>query len=116
MNEGLATLTPYHKRIELNEVSDYDYKILLDPIELQKRIDQFNKVMKYLDENLDRELDNEIMGTVLGQCSCDRLFYIVGCHMGLKIEEKYGSSKIKEMVKQGPERYFETYTRITAKE
>lgn len=116
MNEGLATLTPYHKRIDLNEVSDDDYRILLDPGELQKRIDGFNAVMKFLDDNLDKELDNEILGNVLGQCSGDRLFYIVGCHLGLRIEEKYGAAKIKELIKQGPEKYFETFYQITAKE
>jgi hypothetical protein len=112
MNEGLATLTPYHKRIELNEVSDNDYKILLDSIALQKKIQQFNSVIKFMDGNIDKELNNEILGNVLGQCSRDRLFYIVGCYIGLKIEEKYGNSKIKELVKQGSEKYFETYYQI----
>ena len=102
MNEGLATLTPYHKLIELNEVSDNDYKILLDSIALQKKIEQFNSVIKFMDENIDKELNNEILGNVLGQCSGDRLFYISGCYIGLRIEEKYGSDKIKELIKQGP--------------
>jgi hypothetical protein len=116
MNEGLATLTPYHKRIELNEVSDNDYKILLDSTALQKKIEQFNSVIKFIDENIDKELNNEILGNVLGQCSGDRLFYIVGCYIGLRIEEKYGNDKIKELIKQGPENYFETYYQIIAKE
>ena len=116
MNEGLATLTPYHKRIEMNEISDYDYKVLLDTTVLNKKITQFNSVIKYLDENSDKKLTNEILGNVLGQCSGDRLFYIVGCYMGLKIEEKYGSKKIQELVKESPEIYFETYYQITKKE
>ncbi len=116
MNEGLATLTPYHKRIELNEISDYDYKTLLDSLTLQKKIDQFNSVIKFMDENINKELNNEILGNVLGQCSGDRLFYIVGCYIGLRIEEKYGSDKIKELIKQGHENYFDTYYQIIAKE
>ena len=115
MNEGLATLTPYHKRIEMNEVSDYDYKVLLDTIALNKKITQFNSVIKYLDENSDEKLTNEILGNVLGQCSGDRLFYIVGCYMGLKIEEKYGSKKIQELVKENPKTYFETYYQLMKK-
>ncbi len=115
MNEGLATLTPYHKRIEMNEISDYDYKVLLDTTVLNKKITQFNSIIKYLDENSDKKLTNKILGNVLGQCSGDRLFYIVGCYMGLKIEEKYGSKKIKALVKESPEIYFETYYQLMKK-
>jgi len=115
MNEGLATLTPYHKRIEMNEISDYDYTILLNTTALNKKITQFNSVIKYIDENRDKKLTNEILENVLGQCSGDRLFYIVGCYMGLKIEEKYGSNKIQELVKKSPEIYFDTYYQLMKK-
>lgn len=112
MNEGLATLTPYHKRIEMNEISDYDYKILLDTTALNEKINQFNSVIQYLDENIEKEITNEIIGNILGQCSGDRLFYIVGCYMGLRIEEKYGINKIRKLVKERPEKYFKTYYQI----
>ncbi len=115
MNEGLATLTPYHKRIEMNETSDYDYNILLDTTALNKKINQFNSVIQYLNENIDEELTDEILSTVLGQCSGDRLFYIIGCYMGLKIEEKYGAKKIQELVKDNPENFFETYYQLMNK-
>lgn len=109
MNEGLATLTPYHKRIEMNEISDPDYKILLDKTALNEKIDQFNSVIKYLDENIDMKLTNEILGNVLGKCSGDRLFYIVGCYIGLKIEQKYGREKLIELIKHSPEEFFEFF-------
>ncbi len=115
MNEGLATLTPYHKRIEMNEISDSDYKILLDTTALNEKINQFNSVIKYLDGNIDKKLTNEILGNVLGQCSGDRLFYIVGCYIGLRIEEKYGSDKIQKLVRDNPEKYFETYYQLMKK-
>lgn len=115
MNEGLATLTPYHKRIEMNEISDEDYTVLLDSTALNKKIIQFNSVINYLDENSDNKLTSEILGNVLGQCSGDRLFYIAGCYMGLKIEEKYGSSKIQELVKESPEIYFTIYYQLMRK-
>lgn len=112
MNEGLATLTPYHKRIEIQQIDDYDYQILLDSAALNKKIEQFNSIITYMDENIDKKLTSEILKNVLGQCSGDRLFYNVGCYIGLKIEEKHGRSKIKELVKQGHEKYFETYYQI----
>ncbi len=115
MNEGLATLTPYHKRIEMNEIYDYDYTVLLDTTALNKKIILFNTVITYLDENSDKKITDEILGNVLSQCSGDRLFYIVGCYMGLKIEEKYGSKKIKELIKESPEMYFKTYYQLMKK-
>jgi hypothetical protein len=109
MNEGLATLTPYHKRIEMNEISDYDYKILLDTTALYKKINQFNSVIQYLDENIDKEITNAILENILGQCSGDRLFYIVGCYMGLKIEQKYSRKRLVELIEQSPEKFFEIF-------
>lgn len=112
MNEGLATLTPYHKRIEMNEITDNDYVVLLDTTALNKKINQFNELLKYLDNNSSKEITNEILGNVLGQCSGDRLFYIVGCYMGLKIESKFGKDKIVELVTGTPELFFETYKHL----
>ncbi|KQC13495.1 MAG: hypothetical protein APR63_00515 [Desulfuromonas sp. SDB] len=112
MNEGLATLCPYYKRMEMGEISDRDYQILLDPIELNSKIKQFNEIIYYLDMNLDRDLNDEIIGDVLGQCSTDRLFYVVGCHIGFKIEDKFGNDKIKQMVKRRPEDFFNQYYQL----
>lgn len=112
MNEGLATLTPYHKRIEMNEISDKDYVALLDTTILNKKINQFDQLIKYLDENSGKEITNEILSNVLGQCSGDRLFYIVGCYMGLKIENKFGKEKVAELVKGTSELFFETYKQM----
>jgi hypothetical protein len=106
MNEGLATLTPYHLRVQAKELNDYDYKTLLDPDELNKKIKLFNSIMKYLDDNINKELVDSILGYVLGECSKERLFYIVGCYMGLQIEDKYGADKIKELTKLGSEDFF----------
>jgi hypothetical protein len=99
----------------MNEISDEDYTVLLDSTALNKKIIQFNSVINYLDENSDNKLTSEILGNVLGQCSGDRLFYIAGCYMGLKIEEKYGSSKIQELVKESPEIYFTIYYQLMRK-
>ncbi len=112
MNEGLATLTPYHKRIEMNEIADNDYVALLDTIILNKKVNQFNELIKYLDDNSSKELTGEILDNVLGQCSGDRLFYIVGCYMGLKIESTFGKDRIVELVKGTPELFFETYEQL----
>jgi hypothetical protein len=116
MNEGLATLTPYHKRIATNQLDDYDYKVLLDSFQLNEKLKQFENVMGLMDKNIDKEITNEILGQVLGQCSGDRLFYIVGCEMGLKIEEKYGKQKLKQLVELGADEFFMTYNNILNKE
>lgn len=112
MNEGLATLTPYHKRIKMNEISDKDYVAFLDTSILNKKINQFDLLLKYLEKNSGNELTTEILSNVLGQGSGDRLFYIVGCYMGLQIETEYGKDKIAELIKESPERFFETYNQL----
>lgn len=112
MNEGLATLTPYHKRLKINEISDFDYQVLLDTVKIKEKVNQFNSIIRYLDENLDKDITNEILENVLGQCSGDRLFYTVGCTVGLRIEQKYGSDKIRKLVKEGPNKYFKTYYQL----
>lgn len=112
MNEGLATLTPYHKRIEMGEISDDDYQILLDYSALNNKIKHFDRIIRFLNDNLDQDLDNEIMGNILNQCSVGRLFYVVGCQMGLEIANRWGNDKIKELIKLGPEKYFEIYYQV----
>ncbi|MFO7880757.1 MAG: DUF5700 domain-containing putative Zn-dependent protease, partial [Bacteroidales bacterium] len=59
MNEGLATLTPYHKRIEMNEISDKDYVALLDTSILNKKINQFDQLLKYLETNSEKAITSE---------------------------------------------------------
>tara|TARA_R110000868_G_C10869657_1_gene762174 strand:+ start:70 stop:1038 length:969 start_codon:yes stop_codon:yes gene_type:complete len=116
MNEGLATLTPYHKRVAINQLNDYDYKVLLDSLQLNEKLNQFENVMSLMNNNLDKEITNEILSQVLGQCSGDRLFYIVGCEMGLKIEEKYGKQKLKQLIELGADDFFMTYNNILNEE
>lgn len=107
MNEGLATLSPYYKRIEQNEISDSDYKSLLDTAVLKSKITQFKSVLKYLDDNIDKQITDEILANILGQCSSDRLFYIVGCYIGLRIEEQFGAGKIRELITLAPNKYID---------
>lgn len=115
MNEGLATLTPYKKRHETNQLNDNDYQVLADSLKLNEKLVQFDSLMHYMNQNLEKDITNDILGNVLGQCSGDRLFYIVGCHMGLTIEEEYDKSKIAELVKKGPKHFFNSYEKITTK-
>ncbi|MCD6594736.1 hypothetical protein J7L68_03580 [bacterium] len=99
MNEGLATLVPYKKRLELNALSDYDYSILTDEHSLSKKIKQFELLMNIFEkDNQNNPVTDKLLENILGQCSADRLFYIVGCYMGLQIEQKYGRRKLIELI------------------
>ena len=113
MNEGLATLTPLQKRIETNELGDRDYQRLLDSAELQLAIFQFDSVMNYLTANGNKELSMKVLGSVLGKMSGDRLFYVVGCHIGRTIESKHS---IKSIIKRSPEEYYNLYLEYRRKE
>lgn len=112
MNEGLATLTPLKKRIETKELNDNDYARLLDGAQLQNAINQFDSVMSYCTTNADMELTDEILGNVLGKMSGERLFYVVGCHIGHTLESKHN---IKDLIRRSPEEYFNQYMEIRKK-
>jgi hypothetical protein len=109
MDEGLATLVPYQKRIALNALADYDYSILSDSLSLSKKVEQFITVMEMISKNNNIPVTSKLLGEVLGQCSGDRLFYSVGCYMGLKIEQKYGREKLIELIRHSPENFFEVF-------
>lgn len=111
MDEGLATLVPYKKRIALNALMDYDYSILSDSLLLLKKVRQFKNIMQMLNKE-NNDITNKLLGEVLGQCSGDRLFYIVGCYIGLKIEQKYGKKIFVQLIKQLPEKFFEIIEEI----
>ena len=109
MDEGLATLVPYKRRIALNALSDYDYSVLTDNLPVSKKVKQFENLMQMLNKDNNNPVDDKLLGKVLGQCSGDRLFYIVGCYMGLRIEQKYGMGKLIELIKHSPEEFFEVF-------
>ena len=109
MDEGLATLVPYKTRIALNALSDYDYSVLTDNLPVSKKVKQFENLMQMLNKDNNNPVDDKLLGEVLGECSGDRLFYIVGCYMGLRIEQKYGMGKLIELIKHSPEEFFEVF-------
>jgi len=107
MNEGLATLVPYRKRLSLDATADDDYSVLTDDCSLRKMVKQFKAMMAMFHEKSgNNSVTDEFLGTILGQCSGDRLFYTVGCYMGLCIENKYGRGKIIELIRKTPEDFF----------
>lgn len=68
---------------------------------------------KYLDKNLNKEITNEILNSVFSQCSGDRLFYIVGCHMGLEIEKHFGITRIVYLIDKSPIDFFKIYNQVS---
>ncbi|MCK4642199.1 hypothetical protein KAU32_01050 [bacterium] len=109
MDEGLATLVPYQKRIALNALADYDYSVLSDSQVLLKKVTQFMGIIKMLSKDSGSPVTGQLLGEVLGQCSGDRLFYIVGCYMGLKIEQESGRGELIELVKHSPAEFFDVF-------
>ena len=112
MNEGMATLVPYQYRTFINALKDYDYMVLTDSTLLVQKLQQFNVLMQELISNNDKESTNKLFNNTLGQCSGDRLFYIVGCYMGSKIERKYSRKTLIELIKKSPEEFFEVFNKI----
>ena len=65
----------------MNAIRDYDYEILMDSILLDKKLQQFKKLMQTLNNDKNSPVSNELLNKTLGECSGDRLFYIVGCYL-----------------------------------
>ncbi len=112
MNEGLATLVPYEKRISLGAMDDYDYSILSNNRLLIEKVEQFKTIILSLSQFPEIPVIGVLVNDILSQCSGDRLFYIVGCHMGMQIEQNLGRKKLIELIKQPPEKFFETFESI----
>lgn len=108
--EGMGVISPMKLRFGESGLLDNDYKILLDEMERNKRIHDYFEIFSRLEKSGSRELHNEdlqIMDQMSGRPT--RLWYITGCHMAQRILEIRGVETLRQLVKIGPQEFFETY-------
>jgi len=108
--EGMGVISPMKLRFEEGGLLDNDYKILLDEMERNKRIHDYFGILSRLESSRSQELHNEdfqVMDQMSGRPT--RLWYITGCHMAQRIEEIHGVETLRQLVKMGPEEFFQTY-------
>ena len=110
--EGMGVITPYSLRMKEGGLLDSDYKLLLDERKTLSRVQAYFKLLSGLEREPDRSIRPEDYG-VLDAFSRrpKRLWYVAGGYMALRIEEQSGSRSLGGLVKEGPEAFFEAYTR-----
>jgi hypothetical protein len=111
--EGMGVISPFKLRVEESGLLDNDYKVLLDDGERRAGVHDYFSMLSKLEDGPDRRLRKEDQH-VLDDFSAGpkRLWYIAGGHMALKIEERFGTGILREIVKKGHEAFFKTYAQI----
>jgi hypothetical protein len=108
--EGMGVISALRLRISEGGLLDNDYKVFLNDAEREKRISHYFELINKLQSNLDKVNDSrfEILEKMSGKET--RLWYITGCHMAQEIEKHYGIETLRELVKHGSEKFFDTYS------
>ncbi len=111
--EGMGVLTPIRLRSEEGWFLDPDYIALGDPVERKLRVLTFFEKLGNLLREPDREIGSSDL-SIYDQFSGRplRLWYVAGCHMAQRIEEKSGVTVLRELVRKGSIAFFEAYRSI----
>lgn len=111
--EGMGVVTPFKKRLIEGGLRDDDYKALLNENESSARVHEYFTKLSELESLPNRRLRKEDYQT-LDQFSAGpkRLWYVVGGHMALRIEDRYGTAALCEIVRKGHESFFRTFLQI----
>ena len=111
--EGMGVLSPFTLRMKEGGLSDNDYQVLLNQGQRRARVREYFRRLGELENEPDREIrepDYRILGDLSRRPK--RLWYIAGCHMAMRIEERYGIRELQAGVKKGHGAFFEAYARI----
>jgi hypothetical protein len=110
--EGMGVASPLLERLKEGGLEDDDYRVLLDDGKRRARVRQYFKLLSRLEKEPNRQLRQG--DPRLGDFSAKpgRLWYVAGGHMALRIEERCGVRMLQDIVKSGPEKFFETYGRL----
>ncbi|MHA1668908.1 MAG: DUF5700 domain-containing putative Zn-dependent protease [Candidatus Heimdallarchaeaceae archaeon] len=111
--EGIATYTPFSLRKKYNDLSFFDYQILIDKEKRTKFTKEYFKIMDDLLKRKDEEVkekDMKILEIMSGQKK--RLWYIAGCHMAEEIDKNLGRKALVSTINTGKSSFFETYNSI----
>jgi hypothetical protein len=108
--EGMGVISALRLRILEGGLLDNDYRILLNNAERTRKVSHYFRLLGKLKSNLNNEV-NESRYQVFEEMSGKetRLWYIMGCHMAQEIERRRGVETLRELVKQGSEKFFDTY-------
>jgi hypothetical protein len=111
--EGMGVVSSFKLRMKEHGLLDDDYKVLLNENERRARVQEYFASLSRLEKKPNRKLRKEDY-QILEHFSArpKRLWYIAGGHMALKIEERYGTAALQNIVKKGHAMFFRTYEEI----
>ena len=111
--EGMGVLSASRLRVSEDGLLDNDYKTLLNNAERTKRVNRYFKIFNKLQNNRKKSIRNPhspILNIMSGRKT--RLWYVTGCHMAQKIEQRCGMETVRKLVKQGSDEFFNTYMEL----
>jgi hypothetical protein len=111
--EGMGVVSSFKQRMEEHGLFDDDYKVLLNKSERSARVQEYFTLFSRLEKAPNRKLRKEDY-QILENFSArpKRLWYIVGGYMALKIEERYGTAMLQNIVKRGHAMFFRKFGQI----
>jgi len=112
--EGLATYAPFSLRKRYNEVSFFDYQILMNPEKRKIFTYEYFRILSELEHKREKplgEADFNILEVMSGQNK--RLWYVTGCHMAEEIDKHFGREILIQTILDGPESFFKYYFKTT---
>jgi len=112
--EGMGVISPFKQRMKEHGLFDDDYKVLLKKKERRARVQEYFRSLSRLEKEPNRKLRKEDYQVIENfSARPKRLWYIAGGHMALKIEERYGTATLQNIVKKGHAMFFKTYAQIS---
>jgi len=111
--EGMGVISPLELRIREGGLADNDYRVLLDRGERKARVREYFEKLGRLESEPDREIrpsDYRVLDDFSRRPK--RLWYVAGCHIAMRIEERLGTRALQDMVKKGHRSFFGAYAKI----
>jgi len=110
--EGMGVISPLELRIREGGLVDEDYRVLLEYGERKARVREYFEKLGRLESEPDREIGISDY-RVLDQFSRrpKRLWYVAGCHIAMRIEERLGKRALQDMVRKGHRSFFGAYAK-----
>lgn len=107
--EGSAVYAAYAARVENKGLTDPDYIALENPITMREYIKEYFHTYNMIALIGDRALNDEDWNLLNNLSDGKRLWYRVGANMAEKLDKKLGRYAYKNIIKQGPQAFFDAY-------
>ena len=105
--EGMGVIGPLALRRRERGFLDRDYQVLSDMDETKRRVGAYFAKLAELENEPHRKVNSRTLDYFSARPQ--RLWYITGAHMAMKIEERYGRNLLRELVREGHRAFFKVY-------